>query len=469
MKQSVFAAAMLAAGALCASNGPVVDNVQCPNPGVSGRMTVTYDLSGAPGIVTFDVETNYVDSAEVERWATIGHRNIWYSRGDVCKVVQPGSRSFVWFARKSWPGQDTTPAKVRVTVKAVATNTPPDYMVCNLTNGERTYYDDEESLPGGIGSDDYRKHLLLMRKIPARGVTFRYGPPTYKLEYESSYDGTYKVAFTRDYYMGVFEVTQWQWNYVCVTRGGYTARTYVPRFPGETRPFDSGGGGVIVPPHGILGNGNTVPSWFDGSESDYNIGGTGGFVKKLRELTGLGSHLHLPTEWQWEYACRAGTWTAFNNGGELGTKNEATNAALDLVGRYKGNGGYIDNGDGTYTALEKGTTDTSQGTAPVGSYAPNAWGLYDMHGNVREWCRNRRGWNCGDGYFNIIGENEVAVDPFGATNGTAGVITTHLAARGGQWSSTPRECASTYRGDSRQEWQEGASDFGFRMCYTIYE
>ena len=464
----VFAAAVLAAGALCASNGPVVDDVECLNPGISGRVKVTYRLSGQPGIVTFDVETNCTDSAGVEKWATIGHDKLWYTGGDVQKLVQPGAgRSFMWFARRSWPQQDTTPANMRVVVKAVATNTPPDYMVCNLESGERFYYDDADGLPGGIDSDGYRKHLLLMRKIPARGVVWHYGPPTYKPEYNSGYDNTYTVAFTRDYYMGVFEVTQWQWNYVCVTREGYAPRTYVPYFPGDTRPFDSGG--IILPPYGITGNGASVPHWNDGTDADFAINSQC-FIRRVRELTGLGIHLHLPTEWQWEYACRAGTLSAFNNGGELGSAAEATNASLDQVGRYKGNGGYIDNGDGTYTAPEYGTADTSVGTAPVGSYAPNAWGLYDMHGNVREWCRNRRGFNRGDMYNERdLSPEIVRVDPIGATNNTAGVTTTHLSSRGGAWYSTPRECASTYRGESIQEWQDGASRNGFRLCYTIYE
>ena len=73
----------------------------------------------------------------------------------------------------------------------------------------------------------------------------------------------------------------------------------------------------------------------------------------------------LPTEAQWEYACRAGTNSEYNNGGD---KEED----LKQVGRYKGN-----QSDG------KGG---SNGPVPVGSYLPNAWMLYDMHGNAIEWC-----------------------------------------------------------------------------------
>lgn len=447
------------ASSLWGGNGPTVsDVVQTVESG--GRLSVTYTLKDTAAVVTMDVETNTVDSAGVTNWVTIGHQFIGRSSGDVFKIVQPGTaRKVIWRADRDWKGVETSPAHVRVVIKAVATNTPPDYMVCNLKTGERFYYDDADYLPGGIESDDYRKHLLLMRKIPARGVVWHYGPPPHKLEYDSGYNKDYPVAFTRDYYMGVFEVTQWQWNYVAVERGGYTFRTYVPMFPGDTRPFDGGGNAnQICPGYGITGGGASHPMP-TGGDADYALKTDKCFMAKARELTGLGLYLHLPTQWQWEYACRAGTMTAFNNGGELGSKNEATNASLDLLGRYAGNGGIVDNGDGT---------KTTNGTVRVGSYAPNAFGLYDMHGNVTEWCRDRRGWGTADG-FDAAEINVVRVDPAGPTNDAPGVLESHLSSRGGDYRSSPRACASSWRGGSVQAWQGDAFSFGFRLCYTIHE
>ena len=194
---------------LHAANGPIVANVVEQDPGDTRRLTVTYDVEGSAGIVTFDIETNCVDAAGVERWVSIGNRHLGDARGDCWKLVAPGKgKEFVWYGRRAWPGHKTHPAKLRAVVKAVATGTPPDYMVCNLKTGERFYYDSVETLPGGIESDDYRKHLLLMRKIPARGVTWHYGAQSHKPEYDKNYNIDYQVALTRDYYMGVFSCRQ---------------------------------------------------------------------------------------------------------------------------------------------------------------------------------------------------------------------------------------------------------------------
>jgi formylglycine-generating enzyme required for sulfatase activity len=93
---------------------------------------------------------------------------------------------------------------------------------------------------------------------------------------------------------------------------------------------------------------------------------------RLRARTGKA--FDLPTESQWEYAGRAGTTTALNSGKNLTAIESCPN--MSEVGRYWYNGGsgYTQNGD------------TSVATAKVGSYLPNAWGLYDIHGNVWEWC-----------------------------------------------------------------------------------
>ena len=469
MKNVLAAFGLLSACAASAAI-PSVGNLSVTVAPGSRTVEIGYDLSDADAIVTLDVETNCTATGE---WVSIGAGNITHAVGDVWRLVNPGEgRKIYWCSEKSWPGHEiTSPDQIRVVVKAVATNTPPNYMVCDIVTGDRTYYDEESQLPGGIDSDDYRKHLLLFRKIPARGKVMRLGTNPVQASYKSDYDRQFRISFTNDYYMGVFEVTQWQFNYT-MQRGNWTPYygKYVPSFPGDTRPFDSGGwgaaslgdgSGTVCPGYGIWGTGTSLPEP-TGTDDDYTGVSEKSCIGQLRIYTGLGLYLHLPTQWQWEFACRAGCEAEFCNGGSVSNANEVVNASLDLVGRYKGNGGYIDNGDGTYTAPEYGSTDTSHGTARVGSYAPNAWGLYDMHGNVREWCKDCRNayhdkqFKDGDiVYFNPRGED------------SSTWTSTYQNYRGGAWNTLPASCTSGFRGGAVQAWGDGSREYGFRLCYTI--
>ena len=125
------------------------------------------------------------------------------------------------------------------------------------------------------------------------------------------------------------------------------------------------------------------------------------------ELSGL--ECGLPTEVQWEYACRAGTNTAFHND-DFFHSSGRNRRALDKVGTYREN--------------------SAGQTSPVRGKQPNLWGLYDMHGGVWEWCLDglREYWK------------EVGADPLGAV--TSGV---DRAVRGGSWFDSDRDCRSARR------------------------
>jgi formylglycine-generating enzyme required for sulfatase activity len=122
----------------------------------------------------------------------------------------------------------------------------------------------------------------------------------------------------------------------------------------------------------------------------------------------------LPTEAEWEYACRAGSMTAYSTGGSITT------------------------GQANYEWKAGKTSD-------VGSYAPNSWGLYDMHGNVREWCWDWRGPYSGG----------VQTDPEGPPSGT------NRIERGGSWNTSGRNLRSAYRGSGTPSYR--SYSLGFRL------
>ena len=142
------------------------------------------------------------------------------------------------------------------------------------------------------------------------------------------------------------------------------------------------------------------------------------------------SGYRLPTEAEWEYACRAGTQTPFNTGNCLDAGTEAN---------YYGYAPYSDCPQGSYAGW----------TVPVGSYPANTFDLYEMHGNLWGWCNDWYGAYSGD-----------ETDPVGSTTGTNRVI------RGGYWGDGAQGCRSANRGDSSPD--SGYDYIGFRPVRSTF-
>lgn len=244
--------------------------------------------------------------------------------------------------------------------------------------------------------------LALELKLARTGITFRLIPKgsftmgSPKSEAQRNLDeGQFNVNLDA-YYMGKFEITQGQWERVMGYNPSYS------KLSGKDAPVEK-------------------VNWQDCQK----------FIDKLENLEGLekGS-LSLPTEAQWEYACRAGTQTPFCYGETL----DFSQASFDGEHPY---------GDD----VEEG--EYREQTLTVGSFKPNAFGLYDMHGNVSEWCLD---------WYGSYPKSEVS-NPSGAETGRGRVH------RGGHRASHAKSCRSALRSSHSPSFRHHLQ--GFRLVFNL--
>ena len=154
-----------------------------------------------------------------------------------------------------------------------------------------------------------------------------------------------------------------------------------------------------------------------------------------------GKHYTLPSEAQWEYACRAGTITPFHFGETLTSE----------VANYYGNT--------TYTSGPKGEFRLQ--TTPVGVFPANGWGLHEMHGNVWEWCADH--WH--DTYEGAPVDGKAWIDEVSQDRDRKADPDDQdkrRLLRGGSWNDLPRNCRSAFRDDRHPDYP--GSHVGFRVC-----
>ena len=274
-----------------------------------------------------------------------------------------------------------------------------DYLVIDLSAGSSaTTYPVSQlaGVPEGGCSDEYKTTKIVLKRI--RAGSFTMGSPDAELGHRTD-EAIFPVSLSQDFYIGLFEVTQRQWERVMGSWPSYFNNVSYR----ESRPVEK------VSYETIRGADWQGADW----PASGNVG-PNSFMGRLRTRTGR--MFDLPTEAQWEYAARAATTTALNSGSNLTSTDNCPNMAE--VGRYWHNGGSSSGADST----------TANGTAKAGSYRVNAWGLYDMHGNVYEWCLD---WY---GSYPTSGS-----DPKGALTGTGRVF------RSGSWVERAGYCRAASR------------------------
>jgi len=215
----------------------------------------------------------------------------------------------------------------------------------------------------------YRDARFVLRWIPPG--QFLMGSPEGDAGRDADEGPAHEVTISQGFWLGETMVTQQQWEAVTNTTPSH--------FRGKSRPVEK-------------------VSWEDGV----------GFFETLRKAIPE-LNAGFPTEAQWEYACRAGTTGAYCVDGSEASTKERSDPVLNELGWYHAN--------------------SAGETHDVGLKMPNNWGLYDMHGNVWEWCL--------DGMREYAAAREV--DPVGPRAGA------HRVVRGGSWSGGARFCRAAFR------------------------
>lgn len=396
---------------------PVVSDVDMTQADNSRSVTISYRLTGAPAVVTLDVETNGPNG-----WVSIGGEHIQRVSGDVWKKVSgKETYSMVWRPDLDWPDHVVPEGGARAKVTAWALDNTPKYMVVDITEGAPVnpekvrYYPEEEFLPGGLlKNPDYRTTSIVMRRIPAAGVEWTMGSVDETGRREIN-EMSHKARLDDDYYMGVFEITQKQWLLVT----GYN-KSHFSRGNGlnDMRPAE-----YICYNEIRLVCGKDVSSnqlYVEDSTANYPAAPhPDSFLGKLRDRTGLA--FDLPSEAQWEFSARAGNGEWHWGDGSLYTGEYS---CTNHPGRYQRNGGTISPG----WAEPPPDCDETMGTAFVGTYKQNNWGLFDCHGNVGEICLD---------YF----KDDITADNGAVCTTPSDLIVT----RGGGYSHRSKECRSAQR------------------------
>ena len=378
-----------------------IDKVQQRYPW-NGLVDIDYTVASDEGVtlgVDDNLEVLMVDKSVVP---AVTNRAISFLQAPL--PITDGKHRITWDANADGVTNYTERAVFIVKIAHYV----PAYMVINVSGGATTNVYPVDFLNGepigGFNASDYKGNKIVLRRI--HPGSYMAGSPTTEKNRNANREKQHRVAISQPFYIGVFEVTQKQ--YENVTGANPSGLL------GDDRPVEK------VSYNTIRG---TKYSWPQ-TNAVLDTSFMGLLRSKCRAKDDEGGYtvkvdgFDLPTEFQWEYACRAGTTGAFNTTNSYANTTDGQKAALATLGRYSGN-------------MTDGHGDYSDAHTNVGKYDPNQWGLYDMHGNVMEWCLD---WS----NLGHAADLKQYVDPKGATTGS------HRMALGGTFARDVGDCRSGF-------------------------
>lgn len=443
----VFFAFAFVASTVCASPEATIGSLTRSRD--SSTVRIPYSISGEPAVVTVNIKINGEPLPDCAQTNLSGDVNCLVGVGHhVCRWTPP-------------PGFSYSESSLSVDLTAWPTSRPPAYMAVSLTNASEhvEYYQSAERLPVSVGDRKWKTSHLLMRKIPAANVEWTMGSPASELGHNVwHYEDQRSVLLTRDFYIGIYPLTIGQFRNMQETIGfdSNVSSTYYltkDKIPVSDDLPRGGVGYSTLRGSGAVNDGDSeassdIPIW---PSSGHGSIAPNCFLGVARAEFGLA--FDLPSEAEWEFACRAGTTAAFNSD----ESNDADDDRSDSLGWNAGN-----------SQIESPTLNAPH---PVGQKKPNRYGLYDMHGNIREWCL--------DWFAPVTASQSVDADAAGVFIDPRGAVQYHQSAesgrklktgyralRGGSYLSTTNGCRSASRSGHAAVYN--LDDGGVRLWLPAY-
>lgn len=340
----------------------------------SSQVKVDYTLAGGSAFVAPDILQNGVSVSSKGEFA-----------GDANKFLAAGSHSFTWkITDKNFVTNKFAEGSFSVKMDARRPVRLPDYMCIRLSDGSVSFYANAASVPDGVTNACYKSTHMLFRRIPAAGATARLGRGYGESNYASyTYPlPPYLVTFEDDYYIAVYEFTI---GHYIALGNSYSGSYGQNAYSGKSHHADH----------------QTDWQWHPlcqyGAGTALSCAAT--LQNRFRTATNVPFSFALPTEDEWEFACRAGCPRDLT----MGTRGMVQST-------YGYNNSYIANYQTCAAYIPDASKINYRDPIPVGRLLPNAWGLYDMLGNVKEFAlrKNADGYVHRGGDCTMSGENSVA-------------------------------------------------------------